>query len=440
MEKGLALINCSIICIEENRIKKDMAILVEFTDAGGVFGKICAMDDFEIPSGFRKIDLDGKYVMPGLINAHVHLFSSGGPVKSMPGARAQKLIFTAVNTRIGKNALKRKMKSRLDAMLTSGVTTVRCVGDFLYQDVVLRNQIESGNLPGPRMKVSGHMISATGGHGAPFLSLAADTPDEGIALVRKFAGEGVNLIKICVTGGVSDAKRLGDAGKVQMEPEVVSAICDEAHKFGLPVAAHVQSSEGLKIALTAGVDTIEHGCVLDDELIALFKENPRSLKGYSYLVPTIYAALPGMIDKGITGFSDITCKNSTMVFEGMLHGLKQALDAGIKIGFGTDAGMPYVTHYNTWRELYYLCKYGDISPCQALCFATINNAELMGIESTTGSIDVGKSADFIVLYSDPLQDIETLKSPLMVALRGNLIEHLHFRKDNKVESALDSIT
>ncbi|NLH01560.1 MAG: amidohydrolase family protein [Clostridiales bacterium] len=416
-----------------------MAVPVKHTDNGGVFGDIVRMKDFKLPSDCRIIDLEGKYVMPGLINTHVHLFSSGGPVKSMPVGSAQKLIFAAANSSLGKKTLRNLMKSRLEALLNSGVTTARCVGDFFYQDIILRDLIESGEVLGPRIKVSGHMISVTGGHGAPYLSMTADTPEEGIALVRKNAAQNVDLIKICVTGGVSDAKAVGDAGKVQMSLREASAICDEAHKFGLPVAAHAQSAEGVRIALKAGVDTIEHGSPMDDEIISLFKNNPRALKGHSYLVPTIEAGIPGMMDRKITGFSDILFENYNAVLSGMLQGYCQAAASGIKIGMGTDAAMPYVTHYNTWRELDYAIKYAGISPWLALKIATIDSAELMGLEDITGTVESGKSADFIVLASNPVQDISVLGSPLMVASRGNLIERPRVRKDKKVDSSLDSI-
>lgn len=438
MERNYVLKNCSLVCAWDGSIRRNSVIPVVFTERGGVFGNITEGEPDGALSG-RVIDLHGNYVVPGLINAHVHLFSSGGPVNAMLGGNAQKLLFTAMGSACGKRVLRGKMEDRLEAMLCSGVTTARCVGDFFFQDLVCRDRIKAGKSAGPRIQVSGPIISAPGGHGAPYLAREAGTPEEGAALVRKFAREGVDLIKICATGGVTDAKKVGEAGKVQMSPEMVRAICAEAHANALPVAAHAQSTEGVKIALRGGVDTIEHGSVMDQETVELYQNNPLALRGYSYLVPTIYAGVPGLIDRNITGFSSIVLENSAAVFQGMLRGIGQALDAGIRMGLGTDAGMPYVTHYNTWRELTYLCRYADISPAQALHLATAGNAELMGLGDETGTIETGKSADFLVLEGDPLRDIAALRLPVMVAARGNLIGNPRIRPMKAVEDALATV-
>ena len=163
------------------------------------------------------------------------------------------------------------MKRNALTALHAGVTTMRSVGEFFYTDVKLRDEINNGEFVGPNLLVSGFFLSVTGGHGAPFLALVGDSPWEARRNVRINVKNGVDLIKICVTGGVTDAKMVGEAGRLQMTVEEVAAICEETHKIGLRVAAHVESTEGVRVALKGGVDTIEHGSEMDDEIISLFK-------------------------------------------------------------------------------------------------------------------------------------------------------------------------
>ena len=443
MKADYALTHCSIVDIENNCIQSDMAILVDRTEGqganNGVISRIEKLSDTDIPKEYRQINLNGNFVMPGLINAHVHLFSSGMPFKNAASVKQQKRIFAMAGTTLGKAVLKKGMMQRVNALLNSGVTTVRCVGDPFYKDVEIRSEIESGQYAGPRIKVSGYMISVSGGHGTPFMALTSDSPWEGRKRARQNIKEEVDFIKICVTGGVVDARCIGEAGRLQMTEEEVAAICDEAHKIGLLVAAHVESTEGVRVALKGGVDTIEHGSVMDEEIIRLYKNNPRSLRGYSAVVPTIAAAIPGYIDSKITGFNNTVLQNSLIVCNGMITSLKQAMDAGIKIGLGTDAAMPYVTHYNTWRELEYAVRYAGITPQQALYHATKSNAEIMGVDNCTGSLEVGKAADLLVLKENPLQNLKALSQPVMVVARGNLIEHPEIKKMDSIEDALNSL-
>ncbi len=443
MKADFAMTNCNIVDIQSNSIQNGMTILVDSEEKNsvknGIISKIVPKG-CPIPAGTRVIDLGGKYVMPGLINAHVHLFSSGGPLKSASSVKKQKRIFAAAGTSLGTSVLKKAMKKNVANILCSGVTTIRCVGDLFYKDVEIRDEIESGMYLGPRIKAAGYMISVTGGHGAPFLALTSDSPWEGRKRARQNIKEGVDFIKICVTGGVMDARVAGEAGRLQMTVEEVAAICDEAHKIGLLVAAHVESTEGVRVALKGGVDTIEHGSDMDEEIISLYKNNPRSLRGYSAVVPTLHAAIPlYYLDRKISGLDDIMFQNSELICKRMINGVKQALDAGIKIGFGTDAAMPYVTHYNTWRELEYLVDYAGVTPAQALCHATKSNAEIMGIDDCTGSLVEGKSADLIVLDENPLMNLRTLSKPTIVVARGNLINTPKINKFEQIDVALETL-
>ncbi len=445
MSDKYAFINCNIIDGNlESEIQKDMVILVnsnlKYGVKEGTIYKIAKKNEIEISSDYKIVNLENKYVMPGLINAHVHLFGSGKPMKVISNEKRQNRVFSFLKTKLGRNMLKKMMKKNVINALNSGVTTMRCVGDLLYTDVEIRNEINKGNYLGPRLIVSGRLISISGGHGGANIALISDSPWEGRKCVRKNVREEVDWIKICVTGGVLDARKVGEAGRLQMTTEEITAICDEAHKVGMMVAAHVESKDGIRIALMGGVDTIEHGSEMDDEILNLFKNNPKSLRGYSALIPTLHATIPlSMLDTDITGISEVAKENSIIVYKGMVRGIQQALEAGIKIGLGTDASVPYVTHYNTWRELDYLVRYAGITPKQAIYHATKSNAEILGIDNETGSLEIGKSADFIVLNENPLENLRSLSKPNMVVARGNIINDLNINKKEQIDDALEQI-
>lgn len=435
MNKKYAFTNCNVINGQIG-IKPESNMVILVNDEG-IIEEIGKMQDVKIPADYEIINIANKYILPGLINAHVHLLSNGGRSLRIAESRC---MLRFIRTRVGKNLLKLYMKKFAINALHSGVTTLRCVGDLFYKDVEIRDEIDSKKYVGPKLVVSGYLISITGGHGASFLSLISDSPWEARKCVRENIKNRVDLIKICVTGGVTDARVPGEAGRLQMTEEEVTAVCDEAHKIGKMVAAHAESKEGVRVALRGGVDTIEHGSEMDDEIISLFKNNPKSLRGTSALIPTIHAALPlDKLNSNITKISPITKANSSIVYNNMLHGLRQAVANGIRIGLGTDASMPYVTHYNTWRELDYLIKYAEVTPEQAIYFATKSNAEIIGIDNDTGSIDVGKSADFIVVDSNPLKEIRTLARPRMVIAKGNMIHDPSIKKIKNIDELLDSI-
>ncbi|WP_153979623.1 amidohydrolase family protein [Paenibacillus xylanilyticus] len=434
-----ALKNCHLIHGDLNRdLEKNMTVLV---NEQGLIQGIGKSSELAIPSHYEVIDLSGKYVMPGLINAHVHLFADGKPFSlSVSEGMLQFAYDRILNTKFGKNILKKRMKRNALTALHAGVTTMRSVGEFFYTDVKLRDEINNGEFVGPNLLVSGFFLSVTGGHGAPFLALVGDSPWEARRNVRINVKNGVDLIKICVTGGVTDAKMVGEAGRLQMTVEEVTAICEEAHKIGLRVAAHVESTEGVRVALKGGVDTIEHGSEMDDEIISLFKNNPNALNGYTALIPTFLAAYPSaLLDTSVTKVSATVKENARLVYTSMLKGVKQAIDNGITIGLGTDAAMSYVTHYDMWREMDYYINQTNLSNRHLIDMVTRTNAKILGIEDVTGTVDIGKQADLIVLDQSPLENIEALSDVRMVMVKGNLIQSPSVTRIQQVDDVLNSV-
>ncbi|WFR59099.1 amidohydrolase family protein [Anaerocolumna sp. AGMB13025] len=431
-----ALTNCRIIDGIGTGIQENMSILV----SGGNIKQLGKVTEVKIPKEYNKLDLKGNYVMPGLINAHAHLFGSGKPMKAISGGKSQEKLVGLLKTALGRKILDRMVKDHVMAALNSGVTTIRAVGDLFYSDVKIRDQIDSGNFSGPRLLVAGKAISVTGGHGSGSFAAIADSPWEARKAVRMNVHEQVDLIKICVTGGVTDSRVIGQAGRLAMTLEEVSAVCEEAHKIGFLVAAHAESTEGVRLALQGGVDTIEHGSEFDQEIIELFLNNPKSLRGYSSLIPTLYPAITiCKLNPNDTLMSPVNVENSNIVFEGMVKGLINASKAGVLIGLGTDASCPFVTQYNTWRELDYTVRYAGLTPEMAIQNATRNNARILGIDHITGTIEPKKAADLIVVKENPLTNLRGLSQVQMV-MRGELmIDKPIVKKLSQVEELLDTI-
>ena len=383
-----------------------------------------------IPSGFKQIDLGGRYIMPGLINLHVHLAGSGKPKKKQSDpVKLVKLITSNFLMRgIGKNMVAGYAKTQL----MSGVTTIRTVGGIADFDSYVRDRINSGKLLGPRILASDMAVSVHGGHMAGSLAYEAETPEEAAAYVDRIAADKPDIIKLMITGGVLDAEKVGEPGVLRMKPELVKAACDRAHALGFKVAAHVESPEGVKVALENGVDSIEHGAKPTDEIISLFKER------HAFQVSTLSPALPfALFDRSISHATYEQQENGKIVFEGIISLAKACLENGIPVGLGTDTACPYVTQYDMWRELCYYVKYCGVSNTFALYSATLLNAELAGIASETGSVEKGKKAEMIVTKDNPLDDLRELRSPDMVIMRDNIIRSPKVKKIPEVESELD---
>lgn len=390
--------------------------------------------DAPVPEGYEPIDLAGRYLLPGLVNLHAHLFGSGKPSKSLGGGGRQKLAAGFAKSAIGRPVIDRMVEKHVTQALHAGVTTIRSSGDFNYSDLRTRNRILARQMPGPRLLVPGPAITCVGGHGDGTFAQTSDRPAELAGLVEERASRKADYIKICVTGGVMDAKVKGEPGEVKMTLEQTKAVCDRAHALGFSVASHTESKRGIRVALEGGVDTIEHGSYLDERLIDLFLERGAAL------VVTTSPALPlAKLPADITLLNDLCFYNSKVVLEGMIEGGKCALKNGIPVGLGTDESCPLVTPYSMWREVAYFAKYYGVSNAFALHTATLGNARIARIGDVTGSIEPGKCADLLVLRDNPLEDLKALETVDMVMARGELLREPRVQRNKQVDAWLDSI-
>ncbi len=425
----LALTNCHIIDgnAKSDVISNGIILIKNLVEESGTAGLITAVgkaDDIGIPPGYREVDLGGKYVLPGLINAHCHLFADGKPMRIMKMSEsAKERISELLKLGFVQRIFKRKMIVNINNALNAGVTTIRTLGDPQDLDLIIRNEVKNGKIYGPRMICSGTLIAPTGGHGGP-VAHTADGVVEVSKAVRKFVRKEVDLIKISSTGGVMDAKMVGEAGRPQMNVAEIEAACVEAHRGGLLVATHCESTQGIREALAGGVDTIEHGADIPDELIEQFKNNPKAKRGYTALVPTLSAGM-GLATLPIekTHITPIMLANGVIVLKEMIIGLRKAYKSGIKIGVGTDAAIPYSTHYEVWKELKYFLKYTDMTAREAIHIATKGTAEVLGIDEVTGTIEKGKYADIQVVDGNPQEDIDALGNVTTVIVSGDLIQN-----------------
>ena len=391
---------------------------------------IAAVTDGPVPAGYEPVDLAGRYILPGLINLHVHLPASGKPKKKPSDPK--KLVKLITSNGLMRRVGVRLCESYARTELLSGVTTVRTVGGVVDFDTIIREKAAAGEILSPRVVASNMAVSVPGGHMAGSLAYEARTPEEAAAYVEKIAAEQPDLIKLMITGGVMDAEVVGEPGVLRMQPPLVKAACDRAHALGMKVAAHVESPEGVRVALENGVDSIEHGAMPDADILRLFRERG------AFQISTISPAVPyALFDRSISHATYEQQENGRVVFEGIVAMAKACLENGIPVGLGTDTGCPYITHYDMWRELCYFVKYCGVTPAFALHSATLLNARLAGIDSVTGSVEAGKAADLIVCDRDPLADLSALRSLHMVIKDGVRIEHPAVKKLPEVERELD---
>lgn len=423
--KRYAFINGIILDGTENMSpEKDKVIL---TDGEKIVAVKQAGTDI---SGFEAVDLKGQYIMPGLINMHVHLAGNGKPQKKQRdnAALADRIFSNPLTAGIAHTMVRKYAQTEL----MSGVTTIRTVGGLRDLDSRVRDEILSGKLIGPRIITSNEGISVPGGHMAGSVAVAATSAEEARSLVQKGRRQNVDFIKLMITGGVLDAKAKGVPGELKMSPEIIRAACDEAHKNGFIVAAHVESTQGVLVALENGVDSIEHGAKPTDEILELFREK------HAFVTTTISPALPyALFDRSVSNASEVEQYNGRIVFDGIIDCSKAALKNGIPVALGNDVGCPWISQYDFWRELVHFHNYVGVSPKFALYTATLRNAQLAGIGDVTGSIDPGKSADMIVCRNNPLEDLQSLRSVNMVVARGRLIPDPRVKRSQLLDRELD---
>lgn len=386
-------------------------------------------EDYNL-DGYTRIDLDNKYIMPGLINLHVHLPSSGRPKNKESDPKKTVKIMTSCS--LLKKVVVKLCTNFAQTQLKSGVTTIRTVGGVQDVDTQIRDRIAKNEMEGPRILAGNMAISVEGGHMADSLAYAPKTAKEAREYAEILVKENPDLIKLMITGGVLDATVKGEPGVLKMPAEFVKEVCDVAHAHGLMVAAHVESPQGVQVALENGVDTIEHGAKPSEEIIRLFKEKKAAH------IATLSPALPfALFDRSVSHANEMEQYNGQIVFDGIIECAKACLENDIPVGLGTDTGCPYITHYDMWRELNYFHKYCGVSNRFALYTATKRNAQIAKIDSITGTIEKGKCADLIVTKENPLDNLQALRHVDLVFARGKIVSSLKLKKMEEVEKELD---
>lgn len=420
-----AYINGKILSGDKDmQVKQGLVIVTEGEKITDIVKEVPKSPDMKV------VDLEGRYIMPGLINMHVHLAGNGKPQKKQRDN--EKLVKTLMGTALSRAVAYKVVSDFARTELLSGVTTIRTVGGLGDFDTRLRDEIAAGKRVGPRILAANEGISVPGGHMAGSVAVAAHSIDEALKQLEHAENEKVDLVKLMITGGVLDAKEKGVPGELKMKPEMVKAVCDRAHAAGYKVAAHVESPEGVKVALANGVDSIEHGAKPDDEMIRLFKEKN------AFLCTTISPAVPyALFDRSLTNATEVEQYNGNIVFDGIVECAKTALANDIPVVLGNDVGCPWITQYDFWRELCYFHKYTGVSNAFALHTATKRSAELAGIGDITGSIEKGKCADMIVTKDNPLDRLEALRHVDMVIARGRVIDRPKIKVNSLVERELD---
>jgi len=431
--KDFVIKNINVVDVEKERIIKNIDLLIRD-------GKIEKISKNIIQNELKEINYKDKYLCPGLVNMHAHLFSTGKPSKKLTDGKKQQRTLKFLKTKLGDKVLNRIVKKSLLTELYSGTTTVRSVGDFNYADVKQRDLINEGKYLGPTLYCSGFAITAPTGHGDKTFAKSGVTKEDFEKLIDENIDADVDWIKICTTGGVMDAKKIGDCGSKKMSYDQAKWCVEYAHKKGFKVASHTEGSEGMVEGISLGIDTIEHGALVkDDEFTNKYLKEKNVNWNNSSLITTISPAIPfGKLSPKITMCDEVQKANADIVSEGIIEESRYALDHNIRVGLGTDASCPYAFQYGMWRELAYFVKYVGVKNSFALKTATIINASILGKEKEIGSIAKGKYFDAIILDKNPLDDVKVLRDPLLVYKHGFKVKHKN-KKDEKYEYILDTL-
>ena len=386
----------------EAPVKKGVVLIEE-----GKIVEAGSEDEVQIPSGAKRIDLGARTIMPGMIDAHAHVMGT----RSYSPAESITTPHDLMVLRAAEDCLK---------LLKAGFTTVRDCGSSIA--LSLKRAIDDGVIPGPKIYAAGRPLSQTAGHGdIHYLPrdevlkhgvLLCDGPDDCRRAAREALRDGADLIKVSTTGGVGSEK--DNPWEAQFTVDEIKAITYEAHNVGKRVASHAQGALGVKNAINGGVDSIEHGYLLDDECVEMM------LKHGTYFVPTF--ALVEVYKKALEKPYDMPpwrLRKQKMCIEEMPKSLMKAYKAGVKIATGPDYfGPPLRAHGDNADELIAMVKYG-MKPMDVLVAATRNGAECIGIEKTVGTITPGKDADIIAVEGNPLEDIQAVKRVAFVMKKGS---------------------
>ena len=359
----------------------------------------------------KHIDMGDKTLLPGLIDMHVHL-DSPADIGGWRGLEYTDSFFSVMAAANGR------------AMLDAGFTTVRNVGSARWNDLGLQQAIDGGRIVGPRIVGAGHALGVTGGHcditGLPpsmeksgKAEGVADSPDEFRYQVRRQKKYGARVIKICATGGVFSHN--DEPGQQQMTPAELEAVVDEAHMAGLRVAAHAHGAAGIKAAIRAGIDTIEHASLVDDEGIKLAVERKQPVWFAMDIYNTDYTQAEG--EKN--GVLEDSMRKDREIGQLQRDNFRKAYKAGVRMIFGTDAGV--MPHWLSARQFNTMVTYG-MTPLDAIRAATLNAAQALGWEKDVGVIGIGRYADFVAVDGDPLADVRELEGVDGVIKGGVVIE------------------
>ena len=398
--QSLIIKGANLLDVMTGELIKDHVVLVN----DGRIARISPTRSADLPAGVDVIDLQGHTLLPGLIDMHVHLTSGGGyhGYESLKLTDERRAILGVVHA---------------ETTLMAGFTTVRNVGAGSFGDVALRDAINDGDIPGPRMLVSGPPIGITGGHCSDNNLLppeygmtgegVADGPWAARTAVRRNIKYGADLIKTCSTGGVMSKGT--KVGAPQYTVEELTALVDEAHSRGLKVASHAHGAEGIINALIAGADTIEHASFIDDEGIALSIERGAALSMDIYVTEYILG------EGASAGILEESLEKERKTGATQRSNFTKAVNAGATIVFGSDAGV--YPHGQNAKQFSRMTRFG-MTPLQAIQSATITAAEVLGLEYDVGKIKAGYAADFVAVKGNPIENIELLEEPAAVIKGG----------------------
>ena len=399
----IVLLCGKLFCSTTGTVKEKVAVTVE----GEKITAVCPVEQADT-AGCTVYDLGDKFVTPGLIDALVHTIWDG-EVEFMD----------CINKgTIGDLTIRSMLLAKKDLM--AGFTTIRDEGSYGFADIAVRNAIDRGEIDGPRMFVSGEAISSTGGHSDGWLApqitgkcqsgVIIDGPDAGRRAARYNLKYGADQIKIMATGGVGNP---GEPGAIELTFEEMKAILDVANSRGRISSAHAHGAQGIKNAIRAGITSIEHGMLMDDECVELMARHG------TYLVPTIIAG-QRINENGVAaGLPAEVVEKSVRCLQGHRENLRKCRQAGVKICFGTDAGTSFNYHGKQAYEFSLMVDFG-FTVAQVLQAATATNAQLLGWQDKVGSVEPGKLADIAAFDGDPFDDISSMQRCSFVMKGGKV--------------------